>query len=287
MYAAKRGGKNGVMCYTPELGSSLGERMNLETELRTALSRGEIQLYYQPEFDISAGGTRLVRFEALARWFHPTLGTIPPSKFVPIAEESGLIVTLGSFSLERACRDAVAWQSFSLEPIQVAVNVSSVQFRRPFFVEEVKDILHRTGLSPRLLQLELTESVMLTDAEHSIQTMKQLVAIGITLAIDDFGTGYSSLSYLQRLPFQTLKIDRAFVKGVEEKPEMRAMVDSLINLAHNLNMRVIAEGVEREEQMRVIRVLGGDEIQGYLLGPPTADPLQHICKPVAAVASKE
>ncbi len=280
MYATKRSGKNGVMCYTPELGSTLCERVNLESELRGALGRGEIQVHYQPEFDITAEDTRLTRFEALARWVHPTLGNIPPSKFIPIAEESGLILPLGSFVLESACRAAVNWQKAAGHPVQVAVNVSSIQFARRNFVEKVQETLVRTGLKPELLQLELTESVMLTDSEHSIETMKQLVAIGATLAIDDFGTGYSSLSYLQRLPFQALKIDRSFIKGLEDKPEMRAMVDSLITIAHNLNMRVIAEGVENNAQMDAIKTLGGDEVQGYLLGRPTSDPLKKVLESV-------
>lgn len=276
MYASKRAGKNNVSCYTPELGSSLCERMNLETELRGAAERGEITIHYQPEFDVTAGGPKLIRFEALARWTHPTLGSIPPSKFIPIAEESGVIVALGAYILECACRDAAGWQSVSKLPVQVAVNVSSIQFARKNFVEDVLNTLKRTGLAPALLQLELTESVMLNDSDHAIQTLMQLSGLGISLAIDDFGTGYSSLSYLQKLPFNSLKIDRSFVKVLDSRPEGRRMVDSLINLAHNLNMRVIAEGVERKEQMEAIRSLGGDEVQGYLLGKPTSSPEETI-----------
>jgi diguanylate cyclase (GGDEF)-like protein len=272
MYAAKRSGKNSVSCYTPELGSSLCERMNLESQLRGAVGRGEITIHYQPEFDLTDGGTRLVRFEALARWTHPTLGSIPPVKFIPVAEESGVIVALGSYILEQACRDAVGWQALTNSPVQVAVNVSGIQFARKNFVEEVVKTLERTRLSPSLLQLELTESVMLSDTERAIETLMQLRNLGISLAIDDFGTGYSSLSYLQRLPFNSLKIDRSFVEVLDGRPDARRMVDSLINLAHNLNMRVIAEGVEKSEQMELIRSLGGDEVQGYLLGRPTSTP---------------
>ncbi len=276
MYAAKHVGKNGVMFYTPEMGISVCERVNLESQLREAILRGEIHLQYQPEFDITTGVQRLTRFEALARWTHPTLGNIPPSKFIPIAEESGVIFTLAAFLMDMACRDAVSWQRVSANPIQVAVNVSSIQFARPSFVEDVCETLKRTGLPPGLLQLELTESIMLADAERSIATMKRLAGLGVTLAIDDFGTGYSSLSYLQRLPFQVLKIDRSFVQGLDAKPEMRAMVDSLITLAHNLKMSVVAEGVEKPEEMELLKGFGGDVIQGFLLGKPTSDPIEKI-----------
>jgi diguanylate cyclase (GGDEF)-like protein len=276
MYAAKRNGKNGVMYYTPALGSSARERMNLESQLRGAVGRGEISLQYQPEFDLSSSGKRLTRFEALARWKHPTLGVIPPSTFIPIAEESGIIVPLGAYLMERACSEAVTWQATAPLPIQVAVNVSSIQFSRKNFMEEVIGILNRTGLNPTLLQIELTESIMLSGTNDAVEMMKRLGALGVSFAIDDFGTGYSCLSYLPRLPFNALKIDRSFVTQLESTPGTRAMVNSLIALAHNLGMRVIVEGVERLEQMELIQELGGDEIQGYLLGRPTSDPAKHV-----------
>jgi EAL domain-containing protein (putative c-di-GMP-specific phosphodiesterase class I) len=212
----------------------------------------------------------------LARWTHPTLGSIPPLKFIPIAEESGLIVALGAYVMERACAEAVGWQEIAPYPIQVAVNVSSIQFARDTFVDEVVGILKRTGLPANLLQIELTESAMINGSKSTAEKMKRFNSLGVTLAIDDFGTGYSCLSYLPALPFNALKIDRSFVNELDQKPEKRAMVNSLIVLAHNLGMRVIVEGIENQEQLELIRELGGNEVQGYLLGRPGADPLARI-----------
>jgi len=270
MYAAKRNGKNQFMLFTPELGSIARERLSLENQLRGAISRGEISLDYQPEFELSTH--RLVRFEALARWTHPTLGTIPPAKFIPIAEESGLILPMGAYLMELACTEAAQWQTSSGDPVQVAVNVSSLQFARDSFVDEVAEVLHHTGLKPKLLQIELTESVMLTGTERAARTMKQLRALGVSLAIDDFGTGYSCLGYLPKLPFNALKIDRSFVNELEMRPETKAMVHSLVTLAHNLDMQVIVEGVETPQQLEIIRRIGSNEVQGFLLGRPTSDP---------------
>ena len=270
MYAAKRNGKNRVMYFTPELGSSVRERLNLENQLRGALLRREIEVYYQPEFDVST--RRLVRFEALARWQHPTLGSVPPNKFIPIAEESGLIVPLGAFVLERACQEALTWQSMSDYPIQVAVNVSTIQFRRETFVEEIEQALRHTGLDPKLLQIELTESVMLDGMERASNTMKRLRAMGVSIAVDDFGTGYSCFSYLPRLPFNVLKIDRSFVRELGKRSEMKAMIQALVSLAHDLNMQVVVEGIETSQQLEMVEALGGNQVQGFLLGRPTPNP---------------
>jgi diguanylate cyclase (GGDEF)-like protein len=270
MYSAKRDGKNRIMYFTPEIGFSVRERLNLENQLRGAIVRGEITVHYQPEFDVAT--RRLVRFEALARWQHPTLGSIPPDRFIPIAEESGLIIPLGAFVLEHACREARTWQSLSDYPIQVAVNVSTVQFRRAGFVDEVAAILRASGLDPKLLQLELTESIMLDGTDRAASTMKQLAAMGVSIAVDDFGTGYSCFSYLPRLPFNVLKIDRTFVSELDKRVEMAAMIRSLVSLAHNLNMQVVVEGIETVEQLETIEAMGANEVQGYLLGRPTADP---------------
>ena len=271
MYAAKRSGKNHAVFFTQDLGNSIRERMTLENQLRRALEDASIAVHYQPEFDLVSG--RLVRFEALARWTHPTLGTIPPSKFIPVAEESGLIVPLGNYIMERACAEAVGWQSLAGHPIQVAVNVSSVQFARDSFVDEVTETLRRTGLKPNLLQIELTESAMLVGFERSAESMHSLRSIGVSFAIDDFGTGYSCLSYLPELGFDALKIDRSFVKDLIERPETKAIVRSLVTLAQDLGMRVIAEGIETPEQLKLIKDMGGNEAQGYLLGRPTPDPV--------------
>jgi diguanylate cyclase (GGDEF)-like protein len=274
MYAAKRNGKNQMLYFSSEQGSQVRERLTLENQLRGAIARGEISVFYQPEFDIAT--QRLIRFEALARWNHPTLGNIPPDRFIPVAEESGLIVPLGAYILERACTEALRWQKVAKEPVQVAVNVSSVQFSRETFVNEVIDIVRHTGLPPHLLQIELTESVMLSGTEPAAETMRQLRAAGISIAIDDFGTGYSCFGYLPRLPFNALKIDRMFVKELETRPEMKAMVHSLVTLAHNLSMQVIVEGIETPEQLQMIKALGGNEVQGYLMGRPTPDPMAQL-----------
>jgi diguanylate cyclase (GGDEF)-like protein/PAS domain S-box-containing protein len=280
MYAAKREGKNRVMFYTPEIGSQLHERMTLENMLRGAVGRKEVFVQYQPEFDLA--DNRLIRFEALARWEHPTLGRISPEKFIPIAEESGIIVALGATIMQMACTEAVRWQSLTGQSIQVAVNVSNIQFRRKGFVEEVKSILDQTGLRPELLQIEVTESVMMGASKQAQETMSRLRAMGIGMAIDDFGTGYSNLSYLPSMAFDALKIDRSFMLNLELQPETESMIRTLITLAHNLGMRVIVEGVETEQQLALIKTLGADEVQGYLLGRPTTNPKEHFMVAVAS-----
>jgi diguanylate cyclase (GGDEF)-like protein len=277
MYAAKREGKNRVMYFTPEIGSLVHERLTLENELRGAIARNEISAYYQPEFEVAS--LRLVRFEALARWTHPTLGQIPPDKFIPIAEESGLIVALGAYIMQLACAEAVKWQGILPHPVQVAVNVSSIQLHRKGFVEEVGFTLRQTGLKPELLQIEFTESVMLGGTLSSAEPMNGLRSMGISLAIDDFGTGYSCLSYLPSLPFDALKIDRSFVRELGIRPESESMVRTLISLATNIGMRVIVEGVETREQLELIRTYGADEVQGYLLGRPTPKPVEMFLRP--------
>jgi len=183
---------------------------------------------------------------------------------------------LGAFILERACADAVTWQNESDHPIQVAVNVSSVQFVRETFVDEVVEVLRHTGLDPKLLQIELTESAMLDGTEYAAAIMERLGALGVSIAIDDFGTGYSCFSYLPRLPFNTLKIDRAFVRELGKRAEMKALIQSLVVLAHHLDMQVVVEGIETDEQLEIIRNLGGNQVQGYLLGRPTSDPISQL-----------
>ncbi|HEX3661289.1 MAG TPA: EAL domain-containing protein [Acidobacteriaceae bacterium] len=277
MYAAKRNGKNRVVQFGDHLGHAARERLTLEGELRRALADKDIFTHYQPEFDLAS--QTIVRFEALARWTHPRMGNIPPLSFIPVAEESGLIVPLGAYIMERACRDAVEWQRYAGRPIQVAVNVSSVQFARDSFVEEVEDILHRTGLPPSLLQIELTESATLTGVERAAEMMRRLKSKGISVAMDDFGTGYSCLSYLPKLSFDALKLDRSFVNELIVRPETRGFVKSILMLAHNLNMKVIVEGIETREQLELIRALGTNEAQGYFLGRPSANPMEYLRKP--------
>jgi len=276
MYAAKRLGKSQLMAFSDALGTEIRERLQLETDLRSAIAHGEMRAYYQPEFDVTTG--ELVRFEALARWIHPTLGSVPPGKFIPIAEEMGLVVALGNHILELACREARRWQEIAAHPVQVAVNVSSLQLMRESFVGEVAGILRKTGLDPHLLQIELTESVTLNGEAQVASAMRKLAELGVSLAIDDFGTGYSCLSYLPKLPFDALKIDRSFVNELGVRTEVDAMVHSLVTLAHNFGMRVIAEGVETEEQLARIREMGCNEVQGYLMGKPSSDPGMYLAR---------
>ncbi len=278
MYAAKRNGKNRVVQFGDHLGHAARERLTLEGELRRALADKNISVHYQPEFDLATN--TIVRFEALARWVHPTMGNIPPLNFIPVAEESGLIVPLGAHIMEKACMEAVHWQKHANRPIQVAVNVSSVQFARDSFVEEVEDILHRTGLHPCLLQIELTESATLTGVERAAEMMRRLKSKGISVAMDDFGTGYSCLSYLPKLSFDALKLDRSFVNELIVRPETQGFVKSILMLAHNLNMKVIVEGIETREQLELIRALGTNEAQGYLLGRPSPNPIEHLRRPL-------
>lgn len=270
MYAAKRGGRNRVAYFTEELRLIARERLTLENQLRGAIDRGEIGLHYQPEFDSITGA--VIRFEALARWHHPQLGHISPGRFIPVAEESGLIQSLGRYLMEQACREAVKWQSISSDPVQVAVNVSPIQFNSDNIVPDVCRILERTGLPPRLLQIELTESVMMGSLQRSLEKMQSLRSLGVNLALDDFGTGYSCLSYLPELPFAAIKLDRSFVSKLSPASDSNKMIRSMVDLAHSMNMRVIAEGVEEKSQLDLVKELGVDEIQGFLLGRPGPNP---------------
>lgn len=274
MYAAKRNGKNQIVHFSNDLGVSVRERLTLENELRRAIANEEIQVYYQPEFDLASH--TVVRFEALARWAHPHLGVIPPLTFVPIAEECGLIVQLGTLVMEQACRAALSWNEAADAPVQVAVNVSSVQFARDLFVEEVIETLVRTGLPAHLLQIELTESATLIGIQRAAATMQRLKDLGISVVMDDFGSGYSCLSYLPKLPFDALKIDRSFISELPASAETRALVQSILTLGHNLGMKIIVEGIETRAQLQLMRQLGGDEGQGYLFGRPTPDPIEFL-----------
>lgn len=274
MYAAKRSGKNRIVEFSDEVGNAARERMTLEGELRRAIAEQEISIEYQPEFDLATRG--IVRFEALARWNHAQMGPVPPLNFIAVAEESGLIIPLGAALMERACTDAMAWKRACGCEMQVAVNVSSVQFAQSTFVAEVRETLRRTGLSPHLLQIELTESATLTGVDRAARVMLELKNMGVSLAMDDFGTGYSCLSYLPKLAFDAIKIDRSFVNELIVRPETRAFVESILTMAHNLGMKVVVEGIETEEQLQLIETLGANEAQGYLLGRPTADPIARL-----------
>jgi len=267
MYEAKRQGKNRIRYFRPEMNTAVRERLELENHLRRALDRGELSLHYQPE--ITLGSNRVARYEALLRWTHPVFGSISPARFIPIAEETGLIVPIGTWVLEEACRYGRQLLDSGINA-GVGVNVSSVQFGRSNFIETVTSILERTGLPPRMLDLELTETAVMQEIEDATQKIRSLRAGGITISIDDFGTGYSSLSYLLKLRTDNLKIDRSFIRNVPRDSNAVSLTQGLVSLAHSLGMKVVIEGVETRQQLEAIRLMGCDMAQGYLLGRPAA-----------------
>jgi EAL domain-containing protein (putative c-di-GMP-specific phosphodiesterase class I) len=234
--------------------------------LRLALEKRELFLVYQPQMDIGTG--RITALEALLRWQHPELGLVPPDRFIRIAENSGLIVPI----LTTACRQAREWQDEGLPAVSIAVNISAVQFRQENFCEIIKKVLRETGLAPQCLDLELTESLLLANADVTFSVLQDLKAMGLTLAIDDFGTGYSSFSYLRQFHVSKLKIDRSFIRDVAANPDDAAITTAIISMAKGLNLKVIAEGVENEGQLSFLRARQCDEIQGYYFSKPlTAD----------------
>jgi EAL domain-containing protein (putative c-di-GMP-specific phosphodiesterase class I) len=266
MYCTKQGGRNRFRFFTEDMNTQVMERLTLENSLRLALDREELFMVYQPQMDIATG--RIIGLEALLRWQHPELGLVPPDKFIRIAENSGLIVPIGEWVLRTACSQARKWQDEGLPAVPVAVNVSAVQFRREGFCELIQKVLHETGLAPQYLELELTESLLLSSADVTFSVLQELKALGLKLAIDDFGTGYSSLSYLKHFPVSKLKIDRSFIRDVAVNPDDEAITTAIISMAKSLNLKVIAEGVENEAQMSFLRAHQCDEIQGYYFSKP-------------------
>jgi EAL domain-containing protein (putative c-di-GMP-specific phosphodiesterase class I) len=236
--------------------------------LRLALDKKELFLMYQPQMDMATG--RIVGLEALLRWQHPKLGLVPPDRFIRLAENSGLIMPIGEWVLRTACSQARKWQDEGLANVSVAVNVSAVQFRQEDFCELIRRVLRETRLAPEYLELELTESLLLANADVTSSVIQELKAMGLTLAIDDFGTGYSSFSYLRQFRVSRLKIDRSFVRDVAVNPDDAAITSAIISMAKSLNLKVIAEGVENEAQMSFLRAHECDEIQGYYFSKPLA-----------------
>jgi diguanylate cyclase (GGDEF)-like protein/PAS domain S-box-containing protein len=268
MYSAKNNGRNNFRFFMEDMNAQVVERIALENSLRLALPQKELFLVYQPQMDIATG--RIIGLEALLRWQHPDLGLVPPDKFIRIAENSGLILPIGEWVLRTACSQARKWQEEGLPAVTVAVNVSAVQFRQEGFCELIRRLLHETGLAPQYLELELTESLLLANADVTLSVLKELKAMGLTLAIDDFGTGYSSFSYLRQFQVSKIKIDRSFIQYVAVKPDDAAITAAIISMAKSLNLKVIAEGVEDEVQMSFLRAHQCDEIQGYHFSKPLA-----------------
>jgi diguanylate cyclase (GGDEF)-like protein len=271
MYLAKARGKNNFQFFTPQLADQTARHLALEGELRQAIQHGELLLHYQPKFDVRTGA--LLGMEALVRWQHPQRGLLAPGEFIALAEESGLVVPMGRWVLEAACKQVRAWRDARLDPPRCSVNVSVRQFAHPTLLDEVRNALADAALDAGALEIEVTESVLMADPEHAQQSLKRLHALGVHIAIDDFGTGYSSLAYLKRFPAQTLKIDRTFVDGLPVDRDDAAITRAVISLAHSLDMRVVAEGVETESQLGFLAEAGCDEAQGFLLGRPMAPDL--------------
>ena len=266
MYRAKQQGRNNCQFFTAAMQEELQERVRIETALRTALERNEFFLHYQPQ--VEAASHRVVGVETLLRWHHPELGIVMPDRFIPLAEESGLIVPIGAWVLRTACLQGRAWQDAGLPEMRLSVNLSLRQFAQADFVNSVAAVLKESGLSAHCLQLELTESLVMADVDKAVEKLTMLKALGLQLSIDDFGTGYSSLSYLKRFPINELKIDRTFVRDIADDPDDAAIVLAIISLAHNLNLRVVAEGVETIQQITYLQSHGCDELQGYYFGRP-------------------
>ena len=267
MVQAKSNPAKRYALFEPSMSRQTIERIDLENDLRRGIARGELRLHYQPLIDLATD--RIVGFEALVRWEHPVRGLIPPLSFVPLAEETGLILPLGRWVLEKACRQARVWRDArpGAPPLFMSVNLSARQFAMPELVDQVREILEETGLDPAGLEIEITESVLMDQTDAGIRTLRQLREIGVHLVLDDFGTGYSSLSYLKHMPLDTIKIDRTFVAGLDGETD-RSIVEAVIALAHGLRIGVVAEGIETEAQFEQLRLMGCDVGQGYLFARP-------------------
>ena len=275
MYYAKESGRNNYKFFEQSMNVRAVQRQSIEASLRRAVERQEFVLHYQPKVNLQSKA--MVGVEALIRWQHPEHGLLPPVQFIPIAEDCGLILSIGRWALHEACRQAQAWQQAGLHPITVAVNTSAIEFHDPGFLDNVRDTLQQTGLAPGCLELELTESVLMRDAEATNRMLHTLASLGVKLTVDDFGTGYSSLSYLRQFPIDTLKIDQSFVQQMTSSPGDAGLVSAVINMGKSLNHRVIAEGVETLEQHAFLLSKQCDEGQGYYYGGPMeADALANL-----------
>jgi diguanylate cyclase len=273
MYSAKERGRNNLQCYAEGMSTMTQDRVKFESELHEALRNRQFELHYQPKVDTLTG--RVNSAEALIRWRHPQRGLVPPNEFISIADECGLLDAIGEWVLFEACRQAKAWQSEGLPSVRVAVNLAPSQFRLANLVDQIRRALEASGLNPQLLEVELTETAVMSDAEESIQILEAISRMGVLVSVDDFGTGYSSMSYLRRFPIDKLKIDRCFVDQMTRRPEDASIVQAIISLAHSLHLKVIAEGVETPEQLALLADLGCDQYQGFHFSP-ALEPTQFL-----------
>lgn len=266
MYRAKEQGKNNYQFYSPSMNAESLERMKLANSLHHALERDELNIYYQPLIDINTG--QIVGIESLLRWHHPELGAISPEKFIPIAEEAALIVPIGEMVLRKACTQMKVWEATGFKPLSLSVNLSVLQIKDRNFIDKVSAILEETGFEPERLELEITESTILQNIDVIIDNLYTLKEMKVNIAIDDFGTGYSSLTSLKKLPISTLKIDQSFIQNITSNEDDATIVSIMIAMAHKLNIKVVAEGVETEEQLSLLKQFQCHEVQGYLVGHP-------------------
>jgi diguanylate cyclase (GGDEF)-like protein len=273
MYSAKERGRNNLQCYAEGMSTMTQDRVKFESELHAALRNGQFELHYQPKVDTETGWVNSA--EALIRWRHPQRGLVPPNDFISIADECGLLDAIGEWVLFEACRQAKAWQSEGLPSVRVAVNLAPSQFRLANLVDQIRRALEASGLNPQLLEVELTETAVMSDAEESIQILEAISRMGVLVSVDDFGTGYSSMSYLRRFPIDKLKIDRCFVDQMTRRQEDASIVQAIISLAHSLHLKVIAEGVETPEQLALLAKLGCDQYQGFHFSP-ALEPTQFL-----------
>jgi diguanylate cyclase (GGDEF)-like protein len=266
MYRAKENGKNGIEVYLPKMKDIISKKMLLENALRKAIDRNEFLVYFQPQININT--KNLIGFEALIRWNSNDLGMVSPAEFIPLAEESGLIIPIGEWILKRACEQLVLWHNQGFQPFKISVNISHIQFKSEDLVKVIRRIIKETNIDPKFIELEITESVAMFNEELIISKLNQLKNLGVQIAIDDFGTGYSSLSYLKKFPVNTLKIDQTFVRDMFMNNESLSLVAGIISMAHNMRFKVIAEGVETNEQLMYLGSVGCDVAQGYLFSKP-------------------
>jgi EAL domain-containing protein (putative c-di-GMP-specific phosphodiesterase class I) len=258
-----------ILLYTQTMTERVAGKLTLENQLRRALDNGEFVLHYQPKVSLADG--RVTGAEALIRWNDPRTGLVPPGRFIPILEETGLIYQIGRWALREAIAEYLRWRDAGLAAVRIAVNISPMQLRNREFIAEIENVLGVDDAATSGLELEITESLIMEDVKRSVESLRAIRAMGVPIAIDDFGTGFSSLSHLARLPVDTLKIDRSFIVDMTQGPDGLALVSTIIHLAHSLKLKVVAEGVETEEQSRLLRLLNCDEMQGFL-----------FCKPVSA-----